>query len=144
MTEEKLRDELPEEDVAYIIEGVKAGTITVAKLGSEVHVVFKEFQLPPDLYVPATTNLLVKLIPPYPNSNPDMFWTLPHVKRAGGAWPDRCEVFHVPAPSGHEAAYAGASWQQWSRHFPSTEWRPNIDNLRTYMARVRLELKKGR
>ena len=35
----------------------------------------------------------------------------------------------------------GQTWQFWSRHLNKEDWRPGIDNLRTFLAYIRAELK---
>ncbi len=145
MTEEALEDLLPQSDVEYLREKELLDSVVVSRVGEETHVIFKHYALPDEHYSPSTTDLLVKLIPPYPNGNPDMFWTLPHVRLKNGAVPAQSEVKQVPAPSGFEKVYNNAEWQRWSRHFnDSGLWRPGIDGLRTYMASIRVELAKGR
>jgi Prokaryotic E2 family E len=145
MTSEALEDMLPLCDVEYLREKGLLDRVVVSRVGQETHVVFKNYALPEEHYSPSVIDLLVKLIPPYPNGNPDMFWTLPHVRLKNGAMPVQSEVLQVPAPSGFEAAYSNVQWQRWSRHFnDSALWRPGIDGLRTYMASIRVELAKGR
>ena len=145
MTEEELHDLLPDCDVEYICEKELLDSVVVSRIRQETHVVFKNYSLPDEFYSPSTTDLLVKLISPYPNSNPDMFWTFPPVRLKNGDAPMQSQVMQIPAPSGLEMMYNNVQWQRWSRHFnESNLWRPGIDGLRTYMASIRIELAKGR
>jgi hypothetical protein len=145
MTEEELYDLLPAGDVEYLVEKELLSSIVVNRVGQEIHVVFSSYQMPDGNYTPSVTNLLVKLLPPYPNSNPDMFWTFPHIRLKNGALPDRANLMQVPAPSGFEMLYDNVEWQRWSRHYQQSNlWRPGIDGLQTYMASIRIELAKGR
>src|SRR5262245_55035919 len=145
MSEDELREALPERDVDFLLEKGWPASITVTRVGAEIHVVFKDYTFPNGAYIPNSSDLLVRLIPPYPNENPDMFWTLTQVSLAKGGRPAQTEVMQVPAPSGHEQAYANVNWQRWSRHFNDKGlWRPGVDGLRTYMASIRLELERGR
>jgi hypothetical protein len=145
MNEDELRELLPARDVEFLIEKGWPDRIDVSRVGPEIHVRFKSYVLPSGRYNPSAADLLVRLIPPYPNENPDMFWTWPQVKLANGRIPDRAEVMQVPVPSGLEQAYQNANWQRWSRHFnDKSSWRPGIDGLRTYTASIRLELERAR
>lgn len=91
------------------------------------------FELP-EAYAPRIVDLLVIIPAGYPNGCPDMFWTIPDVKRRDGSWPQSSE---------HHEDHGGRNWQRWSRHFIGDKWRAGIDNLRSYFASVRIELNKG-
>jgi hypothetical protein len=144
MTDAEIRDSLPERDADYLLPKMAAGAATVTRIGTEIHVLFKNYQFPAGLYVPAQADLLVRLIPPYPNASPDMFWTSPTLRRSDGQMPQGCEVMQVPAPGGHEAFYDGVNWQRWSRHPDQGQWRKDIDGLRSYMGSIKMELQRGR
>lgn len=117
---------VPEADREFLEE--KGYTYDVTQTGPEVRVTIQEFPLPTP-YTPRAVQLMLKLPAGYPNANPDMFWTRPDVRlAANGAFPQAADV--------HEDG-----WQRWSRH---STWRPAIDNLRTKVASVVAELKKGR
>jgi Prokaryotic E2 family E len=88
----------------------------------------------PDAYAPRIVDLLVRLPTGYPNANPDMFWTTPGVRLANGT---------EPAGAGALETYGQRTWQRWSRHYPSGGWRPGVDSLRTYIATIRGELRRG-
>lgn len=126
---EVLEDLLPELDRDFLTE--KGYVFTVVRDGGNVHVVIKDFPFPG--YVPANADLLVILPAGYPNANVDMFFTIPDVKLANGAWPKACE--------GHPN-HAGRVWQQWSRHI-GDNWRQGVDNLRTYITTIKREIAKG-
>lgn len=122
---------LPEIDCDYLES--KQYDHTVAKIGSAVHLIIRDFELP-GAYSPRRVDLLLILPAGYPNSSPDMFWTYPDAKLANGAWPRAADV--------HET-YGERSWQRWSRHFNGGSWRPGIDDIRTFLAAIRRELNKG-
>lgn len=105
---------------------------TVDRVGSEMHVVIKNFPLP--RYTPQTADLLIKIPNGYPNAKLDMFWTSPDVSLPSGGVPLKAEV---------REQHGGRSWQRWSRHIAEGKWRPGVDNLRTYMTTVKTELAKG-
>ena len=122
---------IPEIDRDYLT--AKQYKYDIAVVDGWVNLIIHEYLLPA-AYTPRVVDLLIRLPPGYPNSHPDMFWTSPDVRLvSGNNWPMRADV---------PEQYAGRSWQRWSRHF-SGEWRPGIDNLRTYLASIRRELEKG-
>jgi hypothetical protein len=121
---------LPEDDVQYLTS--KELKYEVRQNSGELLVFVHEYPLPA-CYMPALCTLLIKLLPGYPNTNPDMFWTTPGIRLANGAAPAAAEVIEV---------YDGNQWQRWSRHAP--QWRPGVDNLQTKLRSVRTELERGR
>src|SRR3954464_4335827 len=104
---------LPEDDVRYL--SAKEHKYEVVQDSGEIFVLIHDYALPP-CYLPASCTLLIKLLPGYPNTNPDMFWTTPAVRLASGAVPAAAEVIEV---------YEGKQWQRWSRH--AQQWRPGVD-----------------
>ena len=144
MTEDELRELVPEPDVEFLLEKGWPDGIVVTQVGAELHVVFRDYALPPGLYQQDTSDLLVCLIPPYPNQNPDMFWMRTDVKLANGQTPDRAAMMEVPVPPNTKSPYI-THWQRWSRHFNDrTQWRPGVDGLRSYLASIRLDLQRAR
>jgi hypothetical protein len=75
---------------------------------------------------PATTTLMLRLPPGFPDAAPDMFWLDPPAQHHGAT---------IPGTEAREP-YLGRTWQRWSRHIQG-QWRPGIDNLGTYLAYVR-------
>jgi hypothetical protein len=121
---------LPEDDVRYL--SAKGFKYEVRQNSGEIFVLIHEYPLPP-CYTPTSCTLLIKLLPGYPNTNPDMFWTTPGVRLTGGSPPAAAEVLEV---------YDGNQWQRWSRH--AQHWRPGVDSLQTKVRSVRTELERGR
>jgi hypothetical protein len=121
---------LPEDDVQYLT--AKQLRYELRQNCGEIFILIHEYSLP-SCYSPNRCTLLLKLLPGYPNTNPDMFWTTPGVRLTGGAVPAAAEVVEV---------YDGVQWQRWSRHAP--QWRPGVDNLQTKLRSVRTELERGR
>ena|ERR1700737_3919482 len=124
------RHYLPELDIEFLRE--KGFGFEEQQVGGEVHLIIRNFPLPP-AYVPRTCDLLLKLPAGFPNANPDMFWTSPIVHLATGADPMSASVLEV---------CNGSTWQRWSRH--CTSWRPGIDGLRSKLRSVQAELELGR
>jgi hypothetical protein len=120
---------IPQSDEEYLKE--KGFQYEIRQVGSEVHVILKNWQFP-QVYSPSIADLLIRILPGYPLSPLDMFWTLPDVKLANGTWPLNADV--------HESL-GGQNWQRWSRHY---EWRAGVDNLRTFITAVTAEINLGR
>ncbi len=89
-----------------------------------------DFPLPPGLTV-ATANILFRLSANYPDTPPDMWWTIPHLTSVKGGV--------IPATE-HIEHYDGRTWQRWSRHLDPQAWRPGIDSLESYVRLLRNEL----
>ena len=100
--------------------------------GNMIALVIKAFELPPG-YEPRVVDLLLRLPLQFPEAAPDMFWTDPVVSYVGGG---------VPPASESRETYAGRSWQRWSRHFGQSQWRPGIDDLRSYVRLIRSALER--
>jgi hypothetical protein len=126
---EALEDLLPEIDRDFLTE--KGYAFTASRDGGNVNVVIKDFPFPG--YAPPSADLLIILPAGYPNANVDMFFTIPDVKLASGAWPKACEA---------HPTHGGRAWQQWSRHI-GDNWRQGVDNLRTYITTIKREIAKG-
>ncbi|MFI5089184.1 MAG: E2/UBC family protein [Terriglobales bacterium] len=102
----------------------------VAEDGSVVNLVFRDYPVPPG-YNRSTTDLLVRIPLSYPDAGPDMFWTSPVLTLANGAAPQGSDLLET---------YMGQQWRRFSWH---TIWRPNIDNLHSYMHFVRRRLERS-
>src|SRR6185369_10389104 len=122
---------LLDEDAAYLKE--KRYDYELLPEGSELHVVIKGFPFPTSLYSPSSADLLIKIPPGYPNTQLDMFWTDPEIKKANG---------QPPQASDTREQHHERTWQRWSRHYVSG-WRPGIDRLKHFIQSIHMELKKG-
>lgn len=94
--------------------------------GGMVCLTIKEYPLAAGLS-PAANELLVRLPSGFPDVAPDMFWFAEAVTRSDGSV--------IPATQVSEP-HLGRSWQRWSRHIAG-QWRPGIDDIRSYMAYIR-------
>lgn len=99
-----------------------------------VCLVIKDFVLPPG-YQPTQVDLLIRLPLQFPDVAPDMFWTDPPVRYSTGAVPPAADLMEI---------HLGRSWQRWSRHFAGAQWRPGIDDLRSYLRLIRSTLGRER
>lgn len=119
---------IPQSDEEYLKQ--RGFDYQLKPAGSEVHLVIKDWPFP-DAYSVRTAEILIRILPGYPGSPLDMFWTIPDVRLASGAWPQAAEVHEI---------HDGRNWQRWSRH---TEWRAGIDNLRTFITGMTMEINRG-
>jgi hypothetical protein len=120
---------IPRGDDDYLKE--RAFNYQLKQIGSEVHLVITNWEFPP-AYSPRSADLLIRIPAGYPLSQLDMFWTTPDIKLASGGWPQAADV--------HET-HDGQNWQRWSRH--TQEWRAGVDNLRTFITAVTMEINRG-
>ncbi len=121
---------LPSYDLAYLAERGQPHEISAE--ANMVCIVLRDYQLPQG-YDRASTDLLVRLQPGYPDLPPDMWWFDPPVQRL--------DKRPIPAVNCVER-YLGRSWQRWSRHFGSGQWRPGVDALEGFLALIRKELER--
>jgi hypothetical protein len=98
--------------------------------GNVTCVVFPSWLLPAG-YDRASSDLLVRLMPGYPDIAPDMWWFDPGIRLASGGV--------VPATELTEL-YLGRQWQRWSRHFQPGQWKSGVDGLESFLALIGGEL----
>ena len=121
---------LPESDCAFLAEREIAHQ--VASEGGVTCILLPGWPVPAG-YDHSSTDLLLRLMPGYPDIAPDMWWFDPGVRLATGA--------EAPATSLIEQ-YLGRSWQRWSRHFNPGQWRSGVDGLESFLALIRGELQR--
>ncbi len=93
-------------------------------------VVLPGFELPEGCNLTAS-DLLVRLMPGFPDVAPDMWWFDPPVMlKTGGT---------IQATEARET-HLGRVWQRWSRHLQPGQWRSGIDRLENYLALIRAEV----
>jgi hypothetical protein len=96
-----------------------------------IAVVVKGWPLPAG-YEPATVDLLLRLPPGFPDTQPDMYWCDPPVRLVGTtSYPAAADLFEQ---------HLGRTWQRFSRHLPGGAWQPGRDSLESYMALIRTQL----
>lgn len=95
--------------------------------GGMVCVVIKGWSTPPG-YEPQEVDLLLRLPPTFPDTQPDMYWCDPEVRVAAtGALPQAADLFEE---------YLGRRWQRFSRHLNPGAWQPGRDSLASYLALI--------
>lgn len=119
---------LPSSDLAFLAD--RELRHEVVDDGGVTNIIFQGWELPPGYDRPAA-DLLLRLMPGYPDVPPDMWWFDPGVRLADGRV--------VPATESVEP-HLGRQWQRWSRHFTPGQWHSGIDGLESFLALVRGEV----
>lgn len=119
---------LPATDLAFLAErGITHEVVDEANVTS---VVFTGYTLPPG-YDRTNADLLIRLMPGYPDVPPDMWWFDPGVRLANG---------QTVAATESIEQHLGRQWQRWSRHFTAGQWISGVDGLESFLALIRAEL----
>jgi hypothetical protein len=119
---------LPATDLEYLTDRGISYQVTVDQ--GMTCVIFPGWSLPAG-YVPAESDLLLRLHAGYPDVAPDMWWFAPAVGLTDGR-----AIEATQASENH----VGRTWQRWSRHFPAGQWQSGIDGLESFLALIRREL----
>jgi len=119
---------LPPDDLDYL--KARAPQHVVSSEGGMICVVLPAFPIPEGLS-PATSDLLFRLSPGYPDVPPDMWWFNPPIRRTNGG--------AIPATQVQER-HLGRDWQRWSRHLSPGQWRSGVDSIESYLSLVHKEL----
>jgi len=103
----------------------------VSAEGGMICVLIPGYRLP-EGYLPAMTDLLLRLPAGFPEVPPDMFWVDPPVAfaRTGAA----------PAATELRETHLGRVWQRFSRHLAPGSWRPGCDSLQSYLSLLHTDL----
>jgi Prokaryotic E2 family E len=102
----------------------RRGHVFVLSEGTgETMVVLSDMPTPPGLK-PVKVDVLIRVPSLFPAVNPDMFWVAPPMTTESGAL--------IPATQVTET-FIGRQWQRWSRHLQPSQWRPDSDDLGTYV-----------
>lgn len=84
-------------------------------------------------YTPRIADVFFMVLPGYPVTKLDMFWSRPDVLlSAGGVKPPNTESTEQ---------HLGLPWQRWSRHLE--DWRPGIDGFESFFAPILKEIQKN-
>lgn len=95
-------------------------------------VVISGWPLPPG-YSLTSVELLLRISAGYPDIPLDMWYFAPAVALAGGGEVPQTQVTEI---------ILERPWQRWSRHLDPGDWQPGVDNVQTYLARVRADLRQ--
>lgn len=121
---------LPEYDKSFLDES--GYRYELKEANNEKLVIIYDFPIHP-CYQPNLTNLIIKIVPGYPDAPLDMFWVKPYLKLSSGPDPVNTNIEQV----------AGEDYQRFSRHLSNT-WRPGIDGLEQYVRCIKTDLARGR
>jgi Prokaryotic E2 family E len=119
---------LPDSDSTYLVD--RGITHQIAVDAGMTCIVFPTWKLPAG-YDRETADLLVRLPAGYPDVPPDMWWFEPAIRLADG---------RVIKATEATEQHLGRSWQRWSRHFESGQWKSGVDGLESFIALIRREL----
>jgi hypothetical protein len=119
---------IPENDEEYLRQ--KRFDYEIKQVGPEIHVILKAWKFP-EVYIPRSADILIRIMPGYPLTPVDMFWVSPDIKLVSGGDPQATDL--------HETL-GGKIWQRWSRH---NQWRAGVDDLRTFIRAMAEEIKGG-
>src|SRR6266568_969910 len=103
--------------------------------GSQILVIFRNYQLPLGIYNREKTDLMIFTTPYYPNAGFDMFWV-----------DDRLLLKNNSIPQGANSVenYLGRNWRRFSYHpYSARPWNPGEDSILTFMQHVEQRLRKG-
>lgn len=123
---------LQEQDEKFLAEKGYVYSLTTEE--NSLFLVISNFPFPQEFYELDQSDIYIKILPGYPITNLDMFWTNPEVKLKNGQLP----AGTISAQEEH----FGKKWQRWSRHY-TNPWRPGVDNLRSFIQSINIELRKG-
>jgi len=118
---------LPESERKFLVDRGIAHEVVVD--GGMTCALFPGWVLPSGLSVPRT-DVLLRLVPGFPDVPPDMWWCDPAILRADGT--------QIPGTQSSEM-HLGRTWQRWSRHFTPGQWQPGRDSLEGFLALIRAE-----
>jgi len=120
---------LPPSDTEFLAErGLPYETVHD---GQAACLIFRDWPMPPGYLVP-TGDLMIRLMPGYPDIAPDMWWFSPAVCPAGS----------IPGTELTET-YLGRNWQRWSRHFQPGQWQTGVDGIESFLALITTELERS-
>ena len=121
---------LPQQDLDYL-SGLDIENYKVVAEGDMTCVVLRGWKLPQG-FNRTTVDVLLRLNPGYPDVHPDMWWFSPDVHRSDGVALQATDTTET---------YLGGQWQRWSRHLEPGQWRPGVDNLKSYVSIMRERLR---
>lgn len=121
---------LEDDDLTWLKERGIAYELTID--GNMMNLVLTDYDLPAG-FDASRVDLLLRLATDFPDVKPDMFWVAPQIRLASGA--------SAPA-SDYMEPYLGRTWQRFSRHLADNQWRPGVDDLRTWLAMIDLMLRR--
>lgn len=120
---------LPEIDIEYL--NGKGYDYDIVASPSCLYLILKGIDIP-EIYSERNADIMIQIPAGYPNAQLDMFWTYPELKYVNGTYPQATE---------HRENHVGRNWQRWSRHAP---WRAGVDNLKTFITSILIDINKQR
>lgn len=100
---------------------------------NEGYLIIKDFLLNTTKYSSVKTDLMIRVPPGYNITSLDCFYADPQVKLIDG---------NNPPAADQLVNLNNRQWQQFSRHFTTTPWRPGVDSIQTVISLARKELQQ--
>jgi hypothetical protein len=119
------------EDYEYLSEG----GIRVDEDEAQRFVIFRQWELPDQLYTVDKADVLITLPTNYYDQGNDMFWVFPALVRRDGR--------AISNLNPNEKSFESRGWQRWSRHWQNSPWRAGVDNVRSIIRRFEWCLERG-
>ncbi|MFN5999572.1 MAG: E2/UBC family protein [Paracoccaceae bacterium] len=101
--------------------------------GGRKGVILPGFALPAAKFQVVAADILILLPCGYPDTAPDMFYSLP--------WLSLVRSSRYPNCADQPQQFESQNWQRWSRH--NNSWRPGIDGIWTMLKRVEQALQEA-
>lgn len=121
---------LLEEDEKYLTS--KEFTWEFISGSSEGYLIIKNYPVNSSRFTPSQTTIMIRIPAGYNIAALDCFYADPPLKlKADGSYPQAAGQFPV---------FIDKPWQQFSRHFTNTPWRPGVDSIQTILAHITKEL----
>jgi hypothetical protein len=123
---------LPAREVAYLADvGLRYDVVVD---GGFPCLILFDYRLPAG-YTAATTDLLIRLPPGFPDAAPDMWWCCPPIRVAA--------TDEYPIASDVMEPILGRVWQRFSRHVSPGAWQPGRHSLGTFLLLIRTDLERS-
>ncbi len=119
---------LPSKDRRYL--ETRSISYREVEHGGHKGVVLTGFPLPESKFQVPNADILIVLPPGYPDTPPDMFYSMPTLLLV--------TENRIPRATQARLNFGGQNWQRWSRH--NNQWRPGADGLWTMIKRVEAAL----
>lgn len=112
---------------------LKERGITTVEDEAKRYLVFPGYELPREIYVQPSCDVLVVVPANYNQDGNDMLWTYPRLVRKSGA-----PIPNTDEPGSNSVTFQGKVFCRWSRHWnggPSM-WKPGKDSIVTIVRRI--------
>lgn len=99
---------------------------------NEGFLIIKDYPLDPNKYQSTQSNIMIRIPQGYNFAALDCFYADPPIKLK--------ETDEYPPAANQFPTFDNKTWQQFSRHFTNTPWRPGVDTIQTLLTLISKEL----